>query len=128
MSPLNNLIVTLIACAEIMKFSGPAPELINGRLAMLGFTAAMGAELTSQETFVQQFSDAPVTIIAVSALLVVASLIPIVRGTAVMDDGGGEGVRPGGFNVTNELINGRAAMLGLSIMIAYEAITGAALF
>ena len=111
-----------------MKFTGPAPELINGRLAMLGFTAAMGAECTSQETFVQQFSDAPVTILAVSALLVVASLIPMVRGSAILDDGGGEGVRPGGFNITNELINGRAAMLGLSIMIAYETITGAALF
>lgn len=111
-----------------MKFTGPAPELINGRLAMLGFTAAMAAECTSQETFVQQFSDAPLTILAVSALLIVASLIPMVRGSAILDDGGGEGVRPGGFNITNELINGRAAMLGLSIMIAYETVTGAALF
>lgn len=115
-------------CAEIMSFSGPAPELINGRLAMLGFTAAMAAECTSQETFVQQFADAPGTILAVSTLFIIASIIPIVRGCAVTDDGGGEGVRPGGFNLTNELINGRAAMLGLSIMILYETITGAALF
>lgn len=32
-----------------MAFSGPAPERINGRLAMLGFVAAVAAELVSGE-------------------------------------------------------------------------------
>ena len=32
-----------------MNFGGSAPELINGRLAMLGFIAAVGAELSSGE-------------------------------------------------------------------------------
>lgn len=73
-----------------MNFDGPAPELINGRLAMLGFTAAMAAELTSQETAFSQFLRAPGTILAVSGLIIVASLIPIVRGTKTLDDGKGE--------------------------------------
>ena len=32
-----------------MNFGGSAPELVNGRLAMLGFIAAVGAELSSGE-------------------------------------------------------------------------------
>eukprot|EP01025_Chloroclados_australasicus_P032286 TRINITY_DN32722_c0_g3_i1.p3 TRINITY_DN32722_c0_g3~~TRINITY_DN32722_c0_g3_i1.p3 ORF type:complete len:109 (-),score=23.32 TRINITY_DN32722_c0_g3_i1:27-353(-) len=35
------------AFGNLMAFSGPAPELINGRLAMLGFVAAVFAELNS---------------------------------------------------------------------------------
>ncbi|XP_026436596.1 early light-induced protein, chloroplastic-like [Papaver somniferum] len=30
---------------ELFAFSGPTPERINGRLAMIGFVAAMGVEL-----------------------------------------------------------------------------------
>ncbi|WJZ87161.1 hypothetical protein VitviT2T_006563 [Vitis vinifera] len=30
---------------DVFAFSGPAPERINGRLAMVGFVAAMGAEI-----------------------------------------------------------------------------------
>lgn len=35
----------LLPAAELMGFKGAAPEIINGRLAMLGFSAALGAEL-----------------------------------------------------------------------------------
>jgi len=38
------------AFGDLMAFSGPAPELINGRLAMLGFIAAVVAELNSGES------------------------------------------------------------------------------
>jgi hypothetical protein len=105
--------------AEIMKFDGPAPELINGRLAMIAFVAAISAEASSHITVFEQFKDASLAVVAFSALIMVASIIPIVRGTDFLDDGGGEGFRPG-FNVTNELINGRAAMLGLALLIVYE--------
>lgn len=37
-------------CADVMAFSGPAPEIVNGRLAMLGFVAAVAAEFTSGES------------------------------------------------------------------------------
>jgi hypothetical protein len=36
-------------CAEIMAFNGKAPEITNGRLAMLGFLAAVAAELATGE-------------------------------------------------------------------------------
>ena len=32
---------------EVMGFSGSVPEIVNGRLAMLGFVAALAAELSS---------------------------------------------------------------------------------
>jgi Chlorophyll A-B binding protein len=37
----------MVVRAEIMAFSGPAPEIINGRLAMLGFLSAVAAEAVS---------------------------------------------------------------------------------
>lgn len=39
----------LVLCAEIMAFNGKAPEITNGRLAMLGFLAAVAAELATGE-------------------------------------------------------------------------------
>ena len=37
----------LLSIADVMNFDGIAPELVNGRLAMLGFLAAVGAEISS---------------------------------------------------------------------------------
>jgi hypothetical protein len=34
---------------DVMAFSGAAPEITNGRLAMLGFVSAVAAELSSGE-------------------------------------------------------------------------------
>ena len=68
-----------------------------------------------------QFKEATVPILGVSALIALASFIPIVRGTKTFDDGGGEGIKPFRFNVTNELINGRAAMLGIALLVIFEA-------
>ena len=39
---------------SLMAFDGAAPELINGRLAMLGFVAALGAELSTNEPIMTQ--------------------------------------------------------------------------
>ena len=86
-----------------MSFNGPAPELVNGRLAMLGFFAAVSAEIMSHETVLQQFADAPGAVLSVSGLFILASIIPIIRGSAVLDDGAGEGLKFGSFNVTNEV-------------------------
>lgn len=49
MFPKPPIVLTTCVSAEIMAFSGPAPERINGRLAMLGFVAAVAAELVSGE-------------------------------------------------------------------------------
>ena len=66
--------------ADAMAFSGPAPETVNGRLAMLGFAAALGAELSTGESVVQQLSDAPAAILAVFVAFAIASLVPILKG------------------------------------------------
>ncbi len=42
-----------------MNFNGIAPELINGRLAMVGFLAAVGAELSSGELCFEPFTLNP---------------------------------------------------------------------
>lgn len=47
------------ACPQLMAFSGPAPELINGRLSMLAFVAALGAELATGEPVLRQLGDEP---------------------------------------------------------------------
>lgn len=39
---------------SLMAFDGAAPELINGRLAMVGFLAALGAEVSSGEGVIMQ--------------------------------------------------------------------------
>lgn len=60
-----------------MNFSGMAPEIANGRLAMLGFVAALGAELASHETVVKQFSSSPLIISLASFVFIAATLYPL---------------------------------------------------
>jgi Chlorophyll A-B binding protein len=62
-----------------MTPDGPGPELINGRLAMIGFFSVICVELYSNKTLFQQVREAPVAILAVVAAITVASLIPLVR-------------------------------------------------
>ena len=63
-----------------MGFSGAAPELINGRLAMLGFTAALGAELASGRDVFQQLSGGmPILVIWAAMIFTGASLTPILK-------------------------------------------------
>lgn len=97
-----------------------APELINGRLAMLGFVAAVGAEIASHENILQQFRSRPVPILLTVAAFSLATLIPIVRGTDY---------KPFGFFTPGaEIWNGRVAALGLALMILIEACYGTAIF
>lgn len=43
-------------CTRRFAFSGPLPEKANGRLSMLGFVAALGAELATGEPVFTQVS------------------------------------------------------------------------
>ena len=108
---------------EAMAFSGPAPETINGRLAMLGFAGALGAELSSGESVAAQFSgvDQP-WILYFAALFAVASLVPLTK------QGIDENAKFGPFTAAAEKLNGRAAMIGLAALLAIENSNGAALF
>ena len=105
---------------QAMTSAGQAPELINGRLAMLGFVAAVGAEIASHENILQQFRSRPVPILLTVAAFSLATLIPIVRGTDY---------KPFGFFTPGaEIWNGRVAALGLALMILIEACYGTAIF
>lgn len=64
-----------------MAFSG-APEIINSRLAMLGVLAAVGAELATHESAVEQVNVAPGVVLTTWALIAVASLVPILKGAS----------------------------------------------
>jgi len=95
---------------------------------MLGFTACMFAELSTHHTLWQQIQDAPLAILATFVTLYVASIVPIIRGSNVLPPKEAEGVFKSGFTQTNELINGRAAMLGFAIILGAELIKGTPLF
>jgi len=119
-SPLDGSALSL---GDAMAFAGPAPELINGRLAMLAFVAAAAAEVSSGESMLRQLADQPTLIVLSAVLVAVGSLVPLT--------GGGKDTKsPLGFlTASAEMINGRAAMLGLVALGCTEALRGgAALF
>lgn len=120
---------------------GNASEILNGRAAMVGFTAALLVELSNQESLFNQmwnvrdvgirtlllpklgFFLIPVTVIGVLA----ASFAPSLRGKK--ENGLNVPAEPyGPFTPSAETINGRAAMIGLVALLAVESSTGSALF
>lgn len=66
-----------------MRFNGPAPELVNGRLAMIGILAAARGEALGGGTVLAQahaLAASPSWAWAGLALVVYASLVPILKG------------------------------------------------
>lgn len=108
--------------ADIFSFSGPAPERINGRLAMIGFVAALTVELCNgQDVFNQITNGGSLWFLGTSILLSVASLVPLFKG--VRADSKSNGV----MTSDAELWNGRFAMLGLLALAFTEYLKGGAL-
>ncbi|KAL6217623.1 PREDICTED: early light-induced protein 1, chloroplastic-like [Fragaria vesca subsp. vesca] len=109
--------------SDVFAFSGPAPERINGRLAMVGFVAALAVELSKgQDVFAQISSGSGVPLfIGTSVLLSVASLVPLLKGVTV------ESKSNGIMTSDAELWNGRLAMLGLVALAFTEYVTGTTL-
>lgn len=102
-----------------------APELINGRLAMLAVVAAIGAELSTGKSVATQFACEPALILAAGGLFAWASLVPLLlKGEAAKK----EYAAFGPFTASAEMINGRAAMLGLAALLAIEGVKHTALF
>ena len=120
--PAAPAVPTSFTLAQAFAFSGPegsnfiasGPELMNGRLAMLGFVAAAGAEISTGETVAQQFNDAPTAVLMTVALFVAASLKVFTTNT-VSDP-------IGPFTKEKELLNGRAAMIGMAALLGFEAV------
>ncbi|GMP56310.1 hypothetical protein CsSME_00020853 [Camellia sinensis var. sinensis] len=108
--------------SDVLAFSGPAPERINGRLAMIGFVAAMAVELSKGEDVLAQISNGGVSwFVGTSIVLTLASLIPLFKGVSV--ESRSEGI----MSSDAELWNGRFAMLGLVALAFTEFVKGGAL-
>ncbi|KNA14240.1 hypothetical protein SOVF_109350 [Spinacia oleracea] len=107
---------------DLFAFSGPAPERINGRLAMIGFVAAIAVELSNGTDLFTQISDGGSQwFLGTSILLSVASLVPLLQGSRA------EAKTQGLMNANAELWNGRIAMLGLVALAVTEIVKGGAL-
>ncbi|KAF8037962.1 hypothetical protein BT93_B0724 [Corymbia citriodora subsp. variegata] len=107
---------------DVFAFGGPAPERINGRLAMIGFVAAIAVELSKGENLFAQISDGGIPwFVGTSILLSVASLVPLFQGVTVESKSGGL------MTSDAELWNGRLAMLGLVALAFTEYVKGGTL-
>lgn len=104
-----------VAISDVMAFSGAAPEIVNGRLAMLGFVSAVAAEFNSDVSVLKQWSSEPTLISLTFVLFMAGSLVPILAGKK-------ESLGP--FTPNAELLNGRAAMIGFASLIAVEVANG----
>ena len=82
---LLSVAIWLPCFAEAMAFANPVgPETINGRLAMVGVLAAIGAELSTGESFFTQFEAATPVVLATWAIIALASLVPVMKGECLL--------------------------------------------
>ncbi|PNH07704.1 Carotene biosynthesis-related protein CBR, chloroplastic [Tetrabaena socialis] len=119
-TPTSQSNSTTLAFNDVMGFSGSAPEVVNGRLAMLGFVAAVGAELASGESVLKQWAEEP-TLITLAFLL-------FIGGSLVTAFNAKRDAKLGPFTPQAEMINGRAAMIGFASLLIIEAVKGSPLF
>ncbi|PNH08088.1 Carotene biosynthesis-related protein CBR, chloroplastic [Tetrabaena socialis] len=105
---------------DALKFNGPAPELINGRLAMLGLVWGGWAEAHGAGTLAQQATEAPFVVAAMPLVWMYASLTPILKGAKMEPFGP--------FTPRAEMTNGRAAMLGIAVLLFLEDKAGVPFF
>ncbi|KAK2647101.1 hypothetical protein Ddye_022296 [Dipteronia dyeriana] len=108
--------------SDVLAFSGPAPERINGRLAMIGFVTALAVEVgNGQDVFAQISNGGIPWFLGTSVVLSLASLIPLFKGVSV------ESKSKGLMTSDAELWNGRLAMLGLVALAFTEYVKGGTL-
>ncbi|XP_057863708.1 early light-induced protein 1, chloroplastic isoform X2 [Cryptomeria japonica] len=94
---------------DVFAFSGPAPETINGRLAMVGFVSAVAVELASIEDLVTQLNSGGLPWFVYSVVMLsIASLVPMFEGISA------ESKSQPIFSSSAEMWNGRLAMIGLA--------------
>merc|ERR1712157_677392 len=104
-----------------MGFGGWAPEVINGRLAMVGILAGLGAELAKGESIPTQFGAHFGAFFFASALVIAASFIPGIGNPAEMKK------KDGPWTASAEMLNGRVAMVALALTIIVETISKSSL-
>ncbi|KAF8392313.1 hypothetical protein HHK36_022655 [Tetracentron sinense] len=121
-SPTPKVMLVSTKFSDVFAFSGPGPERINGRLAMIGFVAAMAVEVSKGEDVFAQLANGGIPwFVGTSILLSVASLIPLLKGVSVQSKSNGV------MTSDAEMWNGRFAMLGLVALAFTEYVTGGAL-
>ena len=103
-----------------MKFYGPAPHIINERLAMLGLLWGAWSEIRTGQTIAAQVQSAPVLVVVVGLLISYASLVPIMKGA--------KSEAFGAFSPRAEVTNGRAACLGFACLLYLENRAGVPFF
>lgn len=102
--PPHTCVLCPSAVAEVFSFNGSAPEVINGRLAMIGFVAAVGCELFTGQTLGAQAWANFGFVLKLVLLVSAGTLATIYRG--VKND---EAFGP--LTPEAELKNGRMAMV-----------------
>jgi len=130
---------------QVLAFEGWAPEVINGRLAMLGFLTAVVQEIATGQSFTEQFASNFGIFAAQVQLWAFASLAPAFSSNEgytanpftmeasrtwreVFKGGPWGPEKRKVFSPEVEQLNGRAAMVGIVALIAVETFTGHALF
>ncbi|KAK9825834.1 hypothetical protein WJX81_000685 [Elliptochloris bilobata] len=91
-------------------------ELLNGRMAMVGFSAAIINEAITGQTLWRQLALAPFAYLTAYSLVIVGALLNRAAGSP----NEGISIGPIKFSRTAELINGRGAMLGYVILAYVE--------
>nr|AFD61607.1 putative early light-inducible protein 1 [Ulva linza] len=105
---------------KALSFAGPAPELVNIRLAMVGLLLGAVREAQSGETFLAQAQHASVQDVLLVATIVIATMVPVMHSARHEPFGM--------FTPRAELTNGRAAAIGVVCLLALEYKTGVPFF
>jgi hypothetical protein len=101
-----------VTAFQALKVTAPAPERINGRLAMAMFAPMALREMETSETVLQQFVHMDYRLALLSLVLVYASMVPAMAGCKDEDFGF--------MSVRAEKVNGRVAMLAWAAVIFLE--------
>jgi len=99
---------------EAMSPGGLVPEVTNGRAAMLGMLLAFIKELTTGQPVAEQLKAQPVPIAATFVIIIIASVIPVIRGADLDRKGAGP------FTPRAEIWNGRLAMMAFATLLIVE--------
>lgn len=130
--------------ADVLAFEGWAPEVVNGRCAMLGFALAVYGEFAGHGSVLEQAGADPAHVLRTFAVWFAASLAPALHSSyggtadpktlttsdewAIILRGGPDKLVAETLTAEVELTNGRAAMVGLVGLALVEAALGHALF